>query len=196
MSQTVDSILERLDRFEERLDTTGRNLKQQVDQKIGLLKRKVRQVRNGILRGRASTRESRRDLQLASDLLPSEAAVTYQDYVATRPAIQNDPASQQGEPAPSTSTGGKRKHASSRRRDIRRQNNRGEDEDGENPNSGVYKLNVRNQNCPKGCQGLTLQTRKQYHDHLHKEHGLLPHKCLQRGCGQRFRNGYVAIYGY
>ena len=190
MSPNIDSILERLARYEERLDATERNLKQLVDQRIGLLKRKVKQIRIRILRGHASTRE----LSLAHEPLPLGTAIACQDYVVTRHTDQNDSALPQGGPAPSTSTGRKRKRASNRR-DKRRQNNRGlshdsgeEGKDGDNSNSGVYKIRVINQNCPEGCRCLTLQTRKQYHDHLRKEHGLLPFKCLQRGCGHRFRS--------
>ena len=186
MSPNLDSILERLDRYVERLDATGRNLKRQVDQRIGVLKRKVKQIRERI-RGRAPTRKPRH----ASEPLPSGNTVTCQDILATRPAYQNDPAPPQDESVPSTSTGRKRKHASSRR-DKKRQNNRARsndnrDENNHNLNSGVYKVKVLNHKCPEGCQGLELQTRKQYHDHLKKRHGLLPYKCLQQGCGQRFR---------
>ena len=185
MSQDLDSILERLDRYEERLDATGRNLKRLVDQRIGVLKRKVKQIRERI-RGGAPTRKPRH----ASEQLPSGTTDPCENILATRPTDQTDPAPLQDEPVPSTSTGHKR---ASNRRDKRRRSNRARsndirEEDGDNLNSGVYKVKVINQDCPEGCQGLTLQTLKQYRDHLKKRHGLMPYKCLQQGCGQRFCN--------
>ena len=187
MSLHIDAILERLDRFDERIDATGHSIKQQVDQRVGELKRKVAKIRSRILRA------SIRDSPLVNPLL-SGTTVTFEDYLVNRSDNRNGPDSPDAEPAPGPSAGQKRKHAS-HRRDKRRQKNRAPstdsdegDQHNENPNSGVYKVKVRNLNCPEGCQGLTLKTRKQYHDHLHKEHGLLPFACLRRGCGQRFSN--------
>ena len=49
MSDNLDSILERLARYEERIDETARNIKQLVDQRTGLLKQKVKNIRKRIL---------------------------------------------------------------------------------------------------------------------------------------------------
>ena len=75
MSRHIDAILERLARYEERLDVTGKQLKRQlaemVDLRIGALKRNVKHVRTGILRGRFSAS----DRQHTSELLAQGLAV-------------------------------------------------------------------------------------------------------------------------
>ena len=140
MSLHIDAILERLDRFDERIDATGHSIKQQVDQRVGELKRKVAKIRGRILRA------SIRDCLLVNPLL-SGTAVTFDDYLVTRSDNQNGPDSLHAEPTPGPSAGPKRKHASHRRdkRSNRAPNNEGGDQHNENPNSGVYKVKVINQ---------------------------------------------------
>ena len=80
MSHQADPFLDQLDRYEESLDVTGEQFKHKlgllIDQRIGMLKQDVQQLRNRFLRGRASNHP----LQLANDPLPSGVAVNYQGY--------------------------------------------------------------------------------------------------------------------
>ena len=184
MSQSLDPILDYLDRYEAQLDATGEQLKLKVDQKILELKQDVSHLRNLILG------ISTRGLPLSNDHLPSPVAVNIEAYHTTRRNNPIDPAPPQDDLVPRASTSGKRKRASNQsRKGHKRPRTSPADESDhvdEDLNSGA-KIKVLKLNCPEGCQGLALQTRKQYHDHLHKQHGLQRYKCLHRGCAQRFR---------
>ena len=179
MSQSLDPFLEYLDRYEAQLDATGEQLKLMVDQKILELKQDVNHLRNRILG------ISTRGLPLSNNPLPSVMAVSFEAYHTARRNNSVDPV-----PGSSTSNKGKRASKPSRKNrkrpsiDLADENESGHDD--EDLSSGV-KIKVLILNCPEGCQGLALQTREQYHDHLHKQHGLLRFKCLHRGCAQRFR---------
>ena len=185
MSQSFDPFLDYLDRFDAQLDATGEQLKLMVDQKILELKQDVNHLRNRILG------ISTRGLPLANDPLPPPLAVNIDAYHTARRNNPVDPAPPLDNPVPRSSTSGKRKRASKPNRKDRkllRANPADDDEsdhDGEDLNSGA-KIKVLKLNCPEGCQGLALQTRKQYYDHLQKQHGLQRYKCLHRGCAQRF----------
>ena len=184
MSQSLDPFLEYLDRYETQLDATGEQLKLMVDQKILELKQDVSHLRNRILG------ISTRGLPLANDPLLSPVAVNIEAYHSTRRNDRVDPAPPLDDPVPRASTSAKRKRASNRsRKGHKRPRTSSADESDhgdEDLNSGA-KIKVLKLNCPEGCQGLALQTRKQYHDHLNKQHGLQRYKCLHRGCAQRFR---------
>ena len=80
MSDNLDSFLEHLDRYEKRIDDADRNIKRLVDRQTGLLKQKVKKIRERILRGRTSLRNN----ELASDSLPSGSSVSYQDNLANQ----------------------------------------------------------------------------------------------------------------
>ena len=187
MSQSLDPFLDYLDRYEAQLDATGEQLKLKVDQKILELKQDVNHLRNHILG------ISTQGLPLSNDPLPSAKAVNFEVYHTSRRNDHVDPAPSLDDTVPRSSTSRKRKRASkpSRKDRKRPQANPGDDDesdhDGEDINSGAFKVKVIKLNCPEGCQGLALQTREQYHDHLNKQHGLLRYMCLHRGCAQRFR---------
>ena len=149
-----------------------------VDQKILEIKQDVNHLRNRILGF------STRGLPLANDLLPSPLAVNIEAYRTARHNNSVDPV-----PGPSTSNKGKRASKPSRKKRKRPSIDLSDEDeschDDEDLNSSA-KVKVLKLNCPEGCQGLVLQTKKQYHDHLNKQHGL-QYKCLHRGCAQRFR---------
>ena len=187
MSHSLDPFLDYLDRYEAQLDATGEQLKLKVDQKILELKQDVNHLRNRILG------ISTRGLPLANDPLPPPLAVNIEAYHTTRHNDRVDPAPPLDDPVPCASTSRKRKRASKPSRKDRKRpranpvDDDESDHDGEDLNSGAFKIKVLKLNCPEGCQGLALQTKKQYHDHLNKQHGLRRYKCLHPGCAQRFR---------
>src|SRR5699024_551887 len=92
MSQQMDALLDHLDRYQERLYVTGDRIKHQlcllVDQRIESLSNDVTQLRNRILRGRASGR----DLQLANDPVSDGKTVDFKEYHATRARNQDNAA--------------------------------------------------------------------------------------------------------
>ena len=184
MSQSLEPFLDYLDRYEAQLDATGEQLKLKVDQKILELKQDVNHLRNRILG------ISTRCLPLSNDPLPSAKAVSFEAYHTSRRNDRVDPAPPQDDFVPRASTSGKRKRASKPIRKDRKLSRAHpvdeSDHDDEDLNSGALKVKVLKLNCPEGCQGLALQTRKQYYDHLQKQHGLQRYKCLHRGCAQRF----------
>ena len=185
MSQSLDPFLDYLDRYEAQLDATGEQLKLMVDQKILELKQDVSHLRNRILG------ISTRGLPLANDPLLSPAAVNFEAHTARR-NNRVDPAPPLDGPVPGPSTNRKRKQASKPSRNDRKRprtdpaHDNESDHGNEGLNLGTIKIKVIKLNCPEGCQGLALQTRKQYRDHLQKQHGLQRYKCIHRGCGQRF----------
>ena len=187
MSQSFDPFLEYLERYEAQLDATGEQLKLMVDQKILELKQDVNHLRNRILG------ISTRGLPLSNDPLPSPVAVNIEAYHTARRNNPVDPAPPLDDTVPRASTSRKRKQVSKlSRKDRKRSRTDPADDDesdhnSEDLNSGAFKVKVLNVNCPEGCQGLAFQTREQYHDHLHKQHGLQRYKCFHRGCALRFR---------
>src|SRR5699024_5306834 len=84
MSQQIEELMDDLDRYQERLYIAGDRIKHQlcllVDQRIESLSKDVTQLRNRILRGRASGR----DLQLANDPVSDGNTVDFKEYHATR----------------------------------------------------------------------------------------------------------------
>ena len=193
MSRDIDAILERLDRYEARLDLTREQLVQFVDQRIDLLKLDVKQIRERILGGRARTI---RDRKRAKNPLPTGLSVSDQDHHVSVPPLDDS--------RPNVSkTNNKRSRAPSRGKSAssvatkRQRDNRVSDANQENVDEsnekGPYKINTLSLNCTEEDCKITASTKNDLRKHLKLVHKLDPFRCLAAGCGERFKDQYICI---
>ena len=205
MSRHIDAILERLDRYEARLDVTRDQLKQLlaelVDQRIDLLKLDVKQIRARILGGRA---RPTRGAQLANNPLTTEPPVSYQEYLDSGVRDQHVSVPSLGESRPSISKTNKRSRHAKRGKDSfstatkRQRDNQGGDanqEEGDASNQkGHFKINTLSLNCSEADCQVTVSTMTDLRKHLKSVHKLDPLPCFVAGCGERFKERYICIY--
>ena len=206
MSRHIESILERLDRYEARLDVTRDQLKrllaELVDQRIDLLKVDVKQIRKRILRGRA---RSTRDAQLANNPFGTGLSVNHQEYLASsvrnqqvsvpsldgsrcesRPTVSKTNAKRSRRQIASTSA------ASKRQRDNQVAHVNKEEVD-KTKIKGHYKINTLSLNCTESDCQVTVSTMEDLRKHLKSAHKLDPFHCFVAGCGERFKDKYMLL---
>ena len=198
MSQRLDAILKRLDRYEARLDVARKQLKRQldqlVDQRIDQLKQDVAQIREYILRGRDPAWD--RDDQLANELVPQGLAVDSQEYLAdaARERNQEEFASSSGgsvfTQSRKRSRGKQTRSRSKPKKAHTSSTNRTEEDTGE---SGFFKINTISLQCTqKDCQ-FSTETKVELRKHLKSIHKLDPFLCPIAACGQRFKTMYITL---
>ena len=198
MSQRLDAILKRLDRYEARLDVARKQLKRQldqlVDQRIDLLKQDVAQIREYILRGRDPARDRNHQLH-ASEPVPQGLAVDGQEYLADAARDRNQeefaspPILTQSRKRPS---GNQTRSRSKPKKAHTSSTNQTEEDSGE---SGFFKINTISLKCTqKDCQ-FSTETKVELRKHFKSIHKLDPFLCHIAACGQRFKSRYI-LYQY
>ena len=194
MSQQVDALLDHLDRYQERLYVSGDRIKQQlcllVDQRIESLSNDVTQLRNRILRGRASGR----DLQLANDPVSDGKTVDFKEYHATRARNQDNAAPSLDDSVPTSPSTRKRSRSEQQKLVAKRPKTSSDadnQDDEESSKTGCFKANIIHLNCSvDGCE-MTFKSKADLHKHLKALHKIEPYPCIIGDCGERFWNKYT-----
>ena len=187
MPRNLDAVLDQLDRYEARLDATKCKLVRLVEQRIGGLKKKVKQVRKHILRDNIP--------QLGNNPLPSDSTISYQDYLAAKSANQESSTVPIDVPAiPLTSRkrsrGQPTRRSGSRQRPKTKANTKDSTEDDTNE-KGYSKVNIVRLNCTQEDGNFSTQTRDELLRHQNSVHKLDPFRCHLSACGDRFKSKYI-----